>query len=100
MNRFINIHENLISDTSYRPCGCFATTLDDLMTEALAGSGESLTASFNADELCKHERAHEFLLEYGFKHASHYDGTETLCEFAGEQFIILADNTVVVGWEE
>ena len=100
MHSFINIHENLISNTSYRPCGCFATTLDDLMTQALAGSGESLTASFNADEFCKHAQAHDFLNAYGVKYGSRYDGTEMLYEFAGEKFIVLADNTVVVGWEE
>ena len=100
MHIFINIRNGLISDTSYRPANCKATTLDDLITQTLAGSGESLTASFNAGELCKHPQAHEFLLEYGVKYGSRYEGTEMLYEFAGEQFKVLADNTVVIGWEE
>ena len=100
MNVFINIHEHLISNTSYRPINCQATTLEDLITQALAGSDESLTASFDANELCKHAQAHDFLNACGVKYGSRYEGTEMLYEFAGENFIILADNTVVVGWEE
>ena len=100
MNIFINIREHLISDTSYRPSNCQATTLDDLITQALAGSDESLTASFDPSELCKHQQAHDFLNAYGVKYGSRYEGTEMLYEFAGEKFIVLADNTVVVGWDE
>ena len=92
MHSFINIHENLISDTSYRPCGCQATTLDDLITQALAGSDESLTAGFDADELCKHAQAYEFLLEYGVKYGSRF-------EFAGVKFTVLADNTITTEQE-
>lgn len=100
MNIFINIRDGLINDTNYRPADCQATTLDDLITQALTGLGDYLTASFDADELCKHPQAYDFLNEYGFKHGSQYEGTEMIYEFAGKMFTILADNTVVTGWEE
>ena len=93
MNLFINIRDGLINSTNYHPSNCQATTLDDLMTQALAGSDESLTAGFDPSELCKHAQAYEFLLEYGVKCGSRY-------EFAGVEFIVLADNAVVIGWEE
>ena len=93
MNKFINIRSGKISDTSYRPVDCQATTLDDLMQHAVAGTDDYLTASFDAGELCKHPHAYDFLNEYGVKCGSHY-------EFAGENFVILPTNTVVVGWEE
>ena len=100
MHVFINIREDLISDTSYRHCGCKATTLDDLMSEALAGSGESLTASFDPDELCKHPQAYDFLNEYGAERANCAGaGVKALYEFAGVKFTVLADNTVVAEQE-
>ena len=94
MNVFINIRENLISDTSYRPSNCQATTLEDLMTQALEGSGESLTASFDLDELCKYPQAYEFLLEYGAERTNCAE-VKALYEFAGVTFRVLADNTVI-----
>lgn len=100
MNTFINLIHGLISDTSYRPVGCQVTTLDDLITQAVTGSDDYLTASFDADELCKHPQAYDFLNAYGVKYGSRYEGTEILYELAGEEFAVLADNTVVVGWEE
>ena len=51
MNKFINIRDGKISVTTYRPCDCQATTLDDLITHAVAGSDDYLTASFDADEV-------------------------------------------------
>ena len=101
MNIFINIRDGLINNTSYRHSNCQATTLDDLMTEALAGSDDYLTAIFDADELCKHRQAYDFLNEYGAERAN-CAGAEVkaLYEFAGVKFTVRADNTVVVGWEE
>ena len=92
MNKFINIRDGKISDTSYRPADCQATTLEDLIAHAVAGTDDYLTASFDADELCKHHQVCAFLDEYGVKCGSHY-------EFAGENFVILP-NTVAVGWDE
>ena len=101
MNVFINTREGLISDTSYRPANCKATTLDDLMTQALAGSDESLTASFDADELCKHPQACAFLDEYGAERANCAGAEEVkaLYKFAGVKFKVLADNTVIAEQE-
>ena len=89
MNKFINIRDGKISVTTYRPVDCQATTLDDFITHAVAGSDDYLTASFDADELCKHPHAYDFFNEYGVKCGSSY-------EFADEKFVILANNTVVV----
>ena len=101
MHVFINIHEHLISDTSYRPCGCKATTLDDLMTQALAGSDESLTASFDPAEICKHPQACAFLDEYGAEctNCAGAEEVKALYKFAGVTFTVLADNTVVAEQE-
>ena len=101
MHVFINIHEHLISDTSYRPCGCFATTLDDLITQALAGSDESLTASFDPDELCEHLQAYDFLNEYGAEctNCAGAEEVKALYKFAGVTFRVLADNTVIAEQE-
>ena len=95
MNKFINIRDGKISVTSYRPADCQATTLDDLITCAVAGTDDYLTACFATDELCKHPLAYDFLNAYGIECGNHY-------EFAGEYFEILADNTVAVavGWDE
>ena len=54
MNKFINLRKGKISVASYRFPECQATTLDDLITCAIEGSDDYLTASFDADELCKH----------------------------------------------
>ena len=91
MNKFINIRDGKISVTSYRPADCQATTLDDLIASAVAGSDDYLTASFDAGELCEHPQAYDFLNAYGVKCGSHY-------EFADGYFELLADNTV--GWDE
>ena len=101
MNIFINIRDSLINNTSYRPSNCQATTLDDLITCAVAGSDDYLTASFDPDELCKHPQAYDFLNEYGAERAN-CAGAEVkaVYEFAGEEFAVLSDNTVVVGCEE
>ena len=101
MNIFINIRDSLINNTSYRPSNCQATTLDDLITCAVAGSDDYLTASFDPDELCKHPQACAFLDEYGNERAN-CAGAEVkaVYEFAGEEFAVLSDNTVVVGCEE
>lgn len=60
MNTFINLVEGNITTTTYRPANCAVTTLDDLITHALAGTDDFLTASFDADELEKHPQAAEF----------------------------------------
>ena len=44
MNKFINIRDGRINVTSYRPANCQATTLEDLITRAIAGSDDYLTA--------------------------------------------------------
>ena len=93
MNKFINLRNGRISAASYRLTECRATTLDDLITCAVEDSDDYLTASFDADELCKHPQAYDFLNEYGVKYGSQY------YEFADEDFTLLADNTVVVGYE-
>ena len=100
MNKFINIRDGLINNTSYRPSNCQATTLDDLMTEALAGSGEYLTASFDPDELCKHPQAYDFLNKYGAERAN-CAGAEVkaLYEFAGVKFTVRADDTIIAEQE-
>ena len=53
MNKFINIRAGKISVTSYRPADCQATTLDDLVACAVAGSDDYLTASFDAEDLSR-----------------------------------------------
>lgn len=55
---------------------------------------------FDPQALCDHPRGYDFLLEHGVKHGARYEGTEMLYEFAGEKFTVLADNTVITGWEE
>ena len=105
MNKFINLRDGKINDTSYRPSNCQVTTLDDLITQAVAGSDDYLTASFDPDELCKHPQAYDFLNEYGNEHANCAGAgagaeVKAVYEFAGEEFAVLSDNTVVVGCEE
>ena len=65
MNKFINFRNGRISVTSYRHTDHQVTTLDDLITCAVEGSDDYLTAAFDADELCKHPHACEFLNRYG-----------------------------------
>ena len=100
MNKFINLHDGRISVTSYRFPDCLETTLDDLITCAVEGSSDYLTADFDADELCEHHCAYDFLNQYGVKCGSLCRGTETLFALTEEQFMVLNDNTVVVGWGE
>ena len=94
MNKFINIRDGRINVTSYRCADCQVTTLDDLITCAVAGSDDYLTADFGADELCKHPCAYDFLNQYGVKWGSRV-------VFADEKFAVLTNNTVVVvvGWQ-
>ena len=53
MNKFINIRDGKISVTSYRPADCQATTHDDLITCAVEGTDDCLTASFDAEDLSR-----------------------------------------------
>ena len=99
MNKFINIRDGRAYITSYRHTNCLETTLDDLITCAVEGSSDNLTADFDADELCEHPCAYDFLNQYGIKCGSRHEGTEILL-LSAEEFVILSDNTVVVGWGE
>ena len=76
MNKFINLRNGRISVASYRLPECRATTLDDLIS-AIDGSDDYLTASFDADELCKHP---DFLNEFADE--------DFLNEFADEDFTL------------
>ena len=89
MNKFINLRNGRINVTSYRYTDHQATTLDDLITCAVMGSDDYLTADFSADALCKHPRAYEFLTQYGVK-----CGSRLVLDW--DAFLLLADNTVVV----
>ena len=79
MNKFINLRKGKISITIYRPCECRATTLDDLITCAIEGSDDYLTA--DADELYKHPhpQAYDFLDEFADE--------DFLDELADEDFL-------------
>ena len=94
MNKFINLRNGRINVTSYRYPDHQATTLDDLITCAVAGSGDYLTASFDTSELCKHPKACDFLTQHGVKCGSRRGGTVFVLDW--DAFIILSDNTVVV----
>jgi len=99
MNQFINVRDGLISITTYRPSDCQATTLTDFIDEVLAGTDEYLTASFDADELCKHPRAYVFLNECGVCSRPSNEGTTMFYELDDERFTVLCDNAVTTGWE-
>ena len=99
MNKFINLRNGRINVTSYRYADHKATTLDDLITCAVEGSSDNLTADFDADELCEHPCAYDFLNQYGIKCGSRPGDIEILL-LSDEEFAILNDNTVVVGWGE
>ena len=99
MSKFINMRGGRIHAISYRFVNCLETTLDDLITKAVAGSDDYLTAEFDIDELCAHPEASEFLNRYGVKYDSRRGGTEILFDFAGEKFAV-TNNTVKVAWEE
>ena len=94
MNKFINLRNGRVNVTSYRYTDHKATTLDDLITCAVEGSDDYLTADFTADELCKHPRACDFLNQYGIKCGSRHGGTVMVLDW--DAFLLLADNTVVV----
>ena len=94
MNKFINLRNGRVNVTSYRPADHKATTLDDLINNAVEGSDDYLTADFSADELCKHPGAGEFLNRYGIKCGSRHHGEVVVLDW--DAFIILSDNTVVV----
>ena len=94
MNKFINIHNGQINVTSYRRPEGQMTTLDDLITCAVAGSADYLTASFDADKLCAHPEAGDFLNRYGVKCGSRRGGTVVVLDW--DAFVVFADNTVVI----
>ena len=81
MNKFINLRNGRISAASYRLPECRATTLDDLITCALNGTDDYLTASFDADELCKHP---DFLNEFAYELADELADEDFLNELADE----------------
>ena len=94
MHKFINFREGQIHVTSYRRPEGQLTTLDDLITCAVEGSGEYLTASFDPDELCKHPEACAFLTKYGVMCGSRREGTLVVLDW--DAFVIHSDNTVAV----
>lgn len=94
MNKFINLRDGRITVTSYRYADHQVTTLDDFISCAVEGSDDYLTADFDADELCKHPEAGEFLTQYGVKCGSRRGGTVVVLDW--DAFVVLADNTVVV----
>ena len=95
MNKFINFREGQIHVTSYRRPEGQLTTLDDLITCAVEGSDDYLTAHFSADALCKHPRACEFLNRYGVNCGTRRGGTVMVLDW--DSFIVVrADNTVVL----
>lgn len=89
MNKFINFRNGKINVTSYCYPDHQLTTLDDLITCAIEGSDDYLTASFDADELCAHPAACAFLNQYGVK-----CGSRLVLDW--DAFVILSDNTVMV----
>ena len=94
MNKFINLRNGRISAASYRLPECRETTLDDLITCAIEGSDDYLTADFSADALCKHPLACEFLNRYGVNCGTRRGGG-TVMVLDWDSFCIRADNTVV-----
>ena len=94
MHKFINFRNGRITVTSYRHTDHQVTSLDDLITCAIAGSDDYLTASFDTDELCKHPEAHAFLNRYGVNCGTRHGGTVMVLDW--DSFIIRADNTVVL----
>ena len=88
MNKFINLQDGRVNVASYRLPDCQVTALTDLISRAVEGSDDYLTASFGADELCKHPAACEFLERYGVKWGSRV-------ALADEAFAVQG-NTVVV----
>jgi hypothetical protein len=106
MNKFINFRDGRVNVTSYRYTDHQVTTLTDLITCAVAGSDNYLTAIFDADELCNHPDAYSFLAQYGVKCGSQHlrhNGTELFFMLTEEEFKVFTNNNtvvVVVGWGE
>ena len=94
MHKFINFREGQIHVTSYRRPEGQLTTLDDLIACAVEGSDEYLTASFDADALCKHPEACEFLNRYGVNCGIRRGGAVMVLDW--DSFIVRADNTVML----
>ena len=94
MNKFINLRNGRINVTSYRYTDHQVTTLDDLVTCAVEGSDDYLTADFDADELCKHPGACEFLTQHGVTCGSRRGGAVVVLDW--DAFVVRTDNTVVV----
>ena len=95
MNKFINFREGQIHVTSYRRPEGQLTTFDDLITCAIEGSDDYLTADFSADALCKHPRACEFLNRYAVNCGTRRGGTVMVLDW--DAFIVVrADNTVML----
>ena len=94
MNKFINLRNGRINVTSYRYTDHQATTLEDLITCAIIGSSDYLTADFSAGALCKPPKACAFLHQYGIKCGSRHGGTVMVLDW--DAFVVFADNTVVV----
>lgn len=94
MNTFVNLIDGRITTTTYRPSVCAVTTLEDLITHALAGTDDYLTASYSPGELCDHPQAVKFINQYGDPYGVSREGTELTYWFEGEEFIVFPDNTV------
>ena len=94
MNKFINLRNGRINVTSYRYTDHQVTTLDDLVTCAVEGSDDYLTADFDAGELCKHPKACEFLTKYGVMCGSRRGGAVVVLDC--DAFVVRTDNTVVL----
>ena len=94
MNKFINLRDGRVSVTSYRIADGRVTTLDDLVSCAVQDSDDYLTASFNAEELCKHPVACTFLTKYGVTCGNRRGGEVLVLDW--DSFVVFADNTVVV----
>ena len=94
MNKFINLRNGRVNVTSYRYADHQATTLDDLITCAVEGSSDYLTADFDTNELCKHPKACDFLNQYGINCGTRHGGTVFVLDW--DAFVVFADNTVLV----
>ena len=95
MHKFINFREGQIHVTSYRRPEGQLTTLDDLITCAIEGSDDYLTADFSAEALCKHPKACEFLNRYGVNCGTRRGGIVMVLDW--DAFIVVrADNTVML----
>ena len=96
MHKFINFREGQIHVTSYRRPEGQLTTLDDLITCAIEGSDDYLTADFSAEALCKHPRACEFLNRYGVNCGTRRGGGIVMVLDWDSFIVVRADNTVML----